>query len=299
MQTPIDVTRITWIHQQHFGFDTTLWFVHLDGTLDNSLLTLRRGEDGGEEATGIWQAFLTIPTVHRFERERHSFAYNFAKIEQAVVSSTLAAFVFAGRSSCASHSVTLEPIHRGALDLALPAYRRWLHARCPMEQPAQLHCSLKVTLAAEQLEQGQARLKNQFPGISLCQETTCASSYRWIFPLDAWLSEAQLMLLGLYEHAIRIPGAVSGAEFPAGQPEIDAWLSGREEPLVRDLPQGDDAPFAPPLVFPVPRRHRHRLFILGALLALGLAAWLGGHRKRETTGMTCHPQETANTVDER
>ena len=286
MQTPLDVARITWIHQQHFGFETTLWFVHLDGTLDSSSLTLRRGEDGGEEAESIWQAFLAIPTVHRFERGRHSFAYNFAKIEQAVVSGTLGAFVFAGRSPCGYHSVTLEPLHRGALNLAVPAYRRWLHARCPPEQPAQLHCLLRVTLAAEQLELGQARLKGQFPGISLFRETPYASSYRWIFPLDTWPDEAQLMQLGLYEHAICIPGAVSGVEFPTGQDQarLDARLSLRGEHLGREPAEVSDALFVPPFVPPARRRHRH--FLACALLTLGLAAWLWMRWKREYPAMT-------------
>ncbi len=286
MQTPFDVARITWIHQQHFGFETTLWFVHLDGTLDSSSLTLRRGEEGGEEAEGIWQAFLAIPTVHRFERGRHSFAYNFAKIEQAVISGTLGAFVFDSRASCGYHSVTLEPLHRGALDLALPAYRRWLDAQRPADQPAQLHCLLKVTLSAEQLEQGQPRLKSLFPGISLYRETIHASSYRWIFPLDTWLDEAQLMGLCLYEHTLRIPGAVSGAEFPDGQDRVglSARFSLREETLDWIPPAVGGEIFVPPLVLPA-RRLRHRLFLPGLLLALGLTAWLWRRWKRGNPGM--------------
>ncbi len=234
MQTPFDINRITWIHHQDFGRETFLWFIYLDTTMGNSFLTLNESTD----AEIIWQSFLAIPSVHRFERGRHSFAYNFAKIEQAVVSGTLGAFVFSGRPSHEYRSVTLQPLHREALDLALPAYRRWLHAQCPPEQPDHIYCSLTVTLVAEQTKQGPTRLESEFPRISLFQETLCTRSYHWVFPLDTWLDEAQQMLLGIYEHIIRIPGTESGAELPEDQDrsQFDAWLPTREENFDLDSP---------------------------------------------------------------
>lgn len=200
METPLNVEKITWIHRQRSSYSS--WYVHLDGTMGSSYLSL----NDGEEVQSIWHAFLALPAVHLFERGRDAIAYNFAQIEQAVVSGQWGCFVFPKKSTFDYRSETLQPLREGALDLALPAYRLWLRAQPVGEHSFQPCCFLTVTLPTEQQEQAGARLRELFPGISVDEEDDGGCTYRLTFDLDTWLDEAQLMFLGLCEHMIYIPG---------------------------------------------------------------------------------------------
>jgi hypothetical protein len=203
METPVDVKKITWIHRQRYSERSSTWYVYLDSTMSRSYLILSEGE----VAHCIWVAFLALPAVHVFERGTLVVAYNFAKVEQAVISGHFGGFAFDEPLACGSSSITLQSLYEDVLDLALPAFRLWLHAQLPAQEYASRpSCVLTVTLAAAQRERVGNLLDERFPGISLAHEGEDTACYRWTFGLDTWLNEAQCMLLGLYEHTIRIPG---------------------------------------------------------------------------------------------
>ena len=260
-ETPLDVTRIVKILQQRFSANKVCWHVYLDDTMGRSSLCL----DEAEEAKSVWVAFLALPAVHVFERASLVVAYNFAKIEQAVVSANFGGFVSAEKPFCGYRSVTLRPLREDALDLALPAYRRWLHAHQPEAQSPQPSCLLTVTLPAGRQQRVHARLSELFPGISLYQEQADLSSYCWTFGLDTWFDEGQLMLLGLCEHVILIPGT-AGREGREKRTDLGGARSSPEPAARWNIPAVSGLLSVRP-----PRRDYHCIPFLGALLSIGIA----------------------------
>lgn len=222
MKTLIAIDTVTWIERLRYASDEASLTIYLDPSLSPLSVFLAPGP----YAEGTWQEFLALPTVHCFERGGSTYAYNFAKVDQAMISGHWGNFVFSREQDCIPHAAYLEPLHVHGLDRALSAYRLWLHAQAQREPSLHLQALLTILVPAERCDQESERLDSLFPGISLCSTITSSlSACCWAFPLNTWLTEEQTMFLGLYEHVIRFPGG-----------EQEEWLQRRLPSLFLPLP---------------------------------------------------------------
>ena len=212
MSSPLDAEKITWISQSRYGPGSASWQVWLDGSLGSSWLSL----DQGKEADIIWQSFLALSDVYCFEQGMTTYAYNFAKVKQALIAGQWGRFVFVGDRRFPESSLSLEPLRDGAFSQALIAYRTWLQTQCPEGQEP--HALLTIVVPPEIPEHSSVQLGDCFPGIQLGTGIQQASIYQWPFPLDCWLSDVQQMALGLFEHVISVPGDASQGEPTEGLP---------------------------------------------------------------------------------
>jgi len=215
MSSPLNVEKINRISQRQYGPDSVSWQVELDGTLGSSCISLDE-----REGPKIWQAFLSLPHVYCFEQGRKTYAYNFEKVEQVLIAGHFGRFIFDDDRRYSSSSVFLDSLHLDAFDQALSAFRQWLrvHLRTGQEANSLLTIFVPVSLSKHQL----VSLGELFPDIQHISSTQQTHLYRWSFPLEDWLNEAQLMALGLLDHVIMVPGGATGGD---EQTRIHAVLS--------------------------------------------------------------------------